>query len=121
MMKATAALIIGFVAVAYAAPSHAQEGSANTPADPWFATDKYLHGSISAGLAIAGYSATAFASHDVDLSLGVGAGLALGAGVAKELIDLHGPGDASWRDLTWDILGTASGLLVAWAADTYVF
>ena len=43
--------------------------------------------------------------------------VALGAGVGKELWDLNGPGDASWRDLTWDVIGTATGVLVASGVD----
>jgi putative lipoprotein len=43
--------------------------------------------------------------------------LGLGAGIAKELVDLGGAGDPSWRDLTWDVLGTVTGVLVASAID----
>jgi putative lipoprotein len=46
-----------------------------------------------------------------------GATLALGAGIAKELLDLAGTGDPSWRDLTWDVVGTATGVLVASGID----
>jgi uncharacterized protein YfiM (DUF2279 family) len=52
--------------------------------------------------------------------LGTGAALGLGAGVAKELFDLHTGGDPSWRDLAWDALGTATGLLVAYLVDLYI-
>ena len=38
-------------------------------------------------------------------------------GVAKELWDLSGHGDASWRDLTWDAVGTVTGLALAAAID----
>jgi len=37
--------------------------------------------------------------------LAVGGGFAFSLGVAKELWDLSGHGDASWRDLTWDAVG----------------
>ena len=47
----------------------------------------------------------------------MGGGLALSAGIAKELWDLSGHGDASWRDLTWDVVGTVTGLAVAAAID----
>lgn len=89
-------------------------------ADPWFGRDKALHFSVSAGLAGAGYGATAALSDDVRWRVPVGASVALGAGVAKELYDLTGRGDASWRDLTWDVIGTATGLGIAWLIDHLV-
>ena len=49
--------------------------------------------------------------------IGAGAALAVGAGVAKELWDLDGHGDASWRDLSWDLIGAATGLLVSVGVD----
>jgi len=89
-------------------------------ADPWFGRDKALHFSVSATLASAAYGATAATSLDPRWRLPVGASVALGAGVAKELYDLTGRGDASWRDLTWDVIGTATGLGVAWLIDHLV-
>ena len=50
----------------------------------------------------------------------VGASLALAAGIGKELWDLGGHGDASWKDLTWDAVGTATGVLTARAIDWVV-
>ena len=49
----------------------------------------------------------------------VGGSVAMGAGIAKELWDLAGHGDPSWRDLTWDALGTAFGLVIAWTVDHF--
>lgn len=46
--------------------------------------------------------------------------MALGAGVAKEVADLAGLGHPSWKDLAWDVVGTGTGLLVAWAIDALV-
>jgi putative lipoprotein len=51
------------------------------------------------------------------LRAGAGAALAVGAGVAKELWDLDGHGDASWRDLGWDLIGAAAGILVVAGVD----
>lgn len=118
-MKAFAGLPALFViAMALPSPAAASDGPVS---DPWFARDKYLHGSVSAALAIGGYGGGALVSPKPDTRLAVGGGLALTAGVAKELFDMAGAGDASWRDLTWDVMGTASGLVVAWLVDTYVF
>jgi putative lipoprotein len=85
--------------------------------DPWLGEDKALHFAATAGLAILGYGSTSYFTEDVRIRLAVGGGLALVAGIAKELADLAGAGNPSWKDLTWDVLGTAAGLLVAWGLD----
>jgi putative lipoprotein len=85
--------------------------------DPWFGRDKALHFGATALIASDGYFGTALATDDRPVRLAVGGGLALVAGVGKELWDLSGRGDASWRDLTWDVVGTATGLAVAAAID----
>jgi putative lipoprotein len=85
--------------------------------DPWFGRDKALHFGASAILASGGYGATSLVTEDRRVRLGVGGGFALALGTAKELWDLSGHGDASWRDLTWDAVGTVTGLAVAAAID----
>jgi putative lipoprotein len=85
--------------------------------DPWFGQDKALHFSASALLAGGGYGWGALWGWEVAGRVGLGAGVALGAGVGKELYDLSGGGDASTRDLAWDVVGTVTGLLVAWSID----
>jgi putative lipoprotein len=99
-----------------AALAGAREARAADP-DPWFGRDKALHFGASALLAVGGYGATALVTDDRRVRLAVGGGFAFSLGVAKELWDLSGHGDASWRDLTWDAVGTATGLAVAAAVD----
>jgi uncharacterized protein YfiM (DUF2279 family) len=41
----------------------------------------------------------------------------VGVGAAKEVWDLDGHGDASWRDLTWDLIGATTGVLFSLAVD----
>ena len=60
-------------------------------------------------------------SDDVRVRLGVGAGFALTVGIGKELWDLAGHGDPSWKDLAWDALGTGVGVLIAWIVDRLFF
>lgn len=88
--------------------------------DPWFAPDKALHFSFSAGIAGLGYGGAALFTEDRAVRLAVGGGLALTAGIAKELLDLAGLGQPSWKDLVWDLAGTATGLLVSWLVDLLV-
>lgn len=86
-------------------------------ADDWFGPDKALHYGISVGLSAGGYAAglALFDSREPRLALGFG--LAVTAGAGKELYDLAGHGDPSWRDFTWDLLGAATGALLAWTID----
>jgi len=91
--------------------------------DPWFGPDKALHFGVSAGIAGAGYllSYPWLPENEVGRLI-VGGSAALAAGVAKELFDLTtGPGRPSWKDLTWDVAGTAAGLAVTWWLDVILF
>jgi putative lipoprotein len=88
--------------------------------DPWFGKDKWLHFGASTALAAGGYALGAAIWERPEPALAVGAGLALGAGVGKEILDLAGMGHPSWRDLAWDVAGTGVGLLLAWAIHSAV-
>lgn len=91
--------------------AHAQES------DPWFGRDKALHFTATASIAVVGYGASAMLTDHRPTRVTAAATLAMGAGIGKELWDLAGSGDASWKDLTWDLVGTATGVLVASAVD----
>jgi putative lipoprotein len=89
-------------------------------ADPWFARDKALHFDVSAGIAAAGYGVSAGWLVDARWkALALGGGVALAAGAGKELLDLThiDGGDPSWKDFTWDVIGTVAGLAIAWGMD----
>ena len=110
----TSALLVSLTGT-LAAPQIAR---ANAPdADPWFGQDKLVHFAASGSLAIVGYAGASMLTEDRPLRIGAGAALAVSAGVAKELWDLDGHGDASWRDLSWDLLGAVTGLLVSVGVD----
>lgn len=100
------------------APAHAEDGTEDD--DPWFGRDKALHFSFSAALATGGYAGAGLLTDDRRWRLLAGGSLAIAAGVGKELFDLSGRGDASARDLTWDAIGAATGLLVAWTVDRFL-
>jgi putative lipoprotein len=98
--------------------------AAPTPAaaqDDWLGRDKALHFGASFALAGAGYAGGAALSREPVVRLGIGAAVALGAGIAKEMYDRSGHGDPSLKDLTWDALGTATGLVTAWLVDHFLF
>ena len=54
------------------------------------------------------------------MRIGVGVGLALTAGIAKELFDLAGFDDPSWKDFAWDCAGTAVGVVLSWIVDVFI-
>jgi putative lipoprotein len=88
--------------------------------DPWIARDKALHFDVSAGIAAGGYGVSAGWVVDARWkALAIGGGLAIAAGAGKELLDathVFG-GDPSWKDFTWDVVGTIAGLAIAWGMD----
>jgi putative lipoprotein len=113
-MRKPTAVFAAAAVFALAAPAAAQD------ADPWFARDKALHFDASAGLAAVGYAASAGWLVDARWkALAVGGGVALAAGAGKELLDATHVlgGDPSWRDFTWDVIGTVAGLALAWGMD----
>lgn len=88
--------------------------------DDWFGRDKALHFGATFALAGAGYAGGAALSDEPVVRFGAGTTLAMGAGIAKELYDRSSGGDPSLKDLTWDALGTATGLVTAWLIDRYL-
>jgi len=93
--------------------------------DPWFGQDKALHFSATALLACDGYATAAVFSKREGVRLAAGAGVAIAAGAAKEVYDKYAGGDASMRDLTWDVVGAATGSIVSsfasWLIDRNLF
>ena len=68
-----------------------------------------------------GYAGASAFSKRESTRLTTGAGLALAAGTAKEVYDGYSGGDASLRDLTWDVVGAATGTVLSWLVDRYLF
>ena len=94
--------------------------AARAEPDPWLGRDKALHFSASAVIAGAGYGGASLLTDDRRWRLAAGAGLAIAAGAGKEIADANGHGDPSWRDFTWDLIGAATGLGIAWLIDRWV-
>jgi putative lipoprotein len=113
MWKARRALVFAGVALSMTSEARAQQQNA----DPWFGHDKALHFAASASIATIAYGGAALKTEDRSTRVAAAITIALGAGVLKETWDLAGHGDASWRDLTWDVVGTATGVLFAYAID----
>lgn len=88
--------------------------------DPWFGPDKTLHFAASGTIAAGSYVVGASLFRARGGALIFGGAVAGAAGIGKEVLDLAGFGDPSWRDLAWDGIGTATGLLLAWSIDLIV-
>jgi putative lipoprotein len=86
-------------------------------ADPWFGPDKALHFGISVALSAGGYAASSIWLDTRTERAIAGGTFSLTLGAGKELWDLSGHGDPSWRDFTWDAIGTGVGLALAVAGD----
>lgn len=82
------------------------------PADPWFGRDKLYHFVGSAVIQGAGHAIGRSAGLDYREAAWTAAGLTLSAGVAKELYDRADGRFFSWRDLTADVAGGATGAVV---------
>lgn len=98
-------------------------GSSNaraSAADPWFGRDKALHFGISLALGAAGYAAASPWLDTKGERALVGGAFSLTLGAGKELWDLSGHGDPSFRDFTWDVVGTAFGVALAMGVDALV-
>lgn len=113
------AAFVGFVGFA-AFACLLSPGSARATDDPWFGRDKQKHFGASAIIAAGGYGAAAPFTESMTTRAIVGGSLAFTAGLAKEAWDLAGHGQPSWRDLTWDAVGTTVGVAVALAIDVVV-
>ena len=85
--------------------------------DPWFGRDKALHLSFSAAIALQGYAVSSVLTDDWRWRWLTGGSAGLAAGAGKEALDAIGSGDASWKDFTWDVIGTAAGLGLALVID----
>jgi len=96
----------------------ASEARAAPPIDPFFGRDKALHFSLSAAIAAGSYGGVSLLGLHGQTNRLVTAGtITLGIGYTKEVADAMGFGTPSWKDLVWDIFGTAVGLGVAVAVD----
>lgn len=94
-----------------ATPARAEEP------DPWVGPDKWLHFGVSVGLTLGGYGTSSLFLGEPWQRATAGAGFSLTLGAGKELYDLSGHGDPSWKDFTWDVAGTAVGVGLALLVD----
>jgi putative lipoprotein len=86
-------------------------------ADPWFGPDKALHFGVSVALSAGGYAVSSIWLDTRTERAVAGSAFSLTLGAGKELWDLSGHGDPSWRDFTWDVIGTGVGVALAVAGD----
>lgn len=80
--------------------------------DPWFGRDKLLHFVASAAIQGTAHAVLRANGADYGRASRGAAIVTLTVGVSKEVWDHRRGGDASWRDLTWDAAGGATGAVV---------
>ena len=93
---------------------------ARADTDDFWGRDKALHFGFSAVIASGTYAVSASFFDARYPPLLLGAGVSLGLGTAKELADLAGMGTPSWKDFAWDVIGTVTGLGLAYGIDLLV-
>lgn len=86
-------------------------------ADDWLGTDKAVHFEISVAMTTGAYALSSLKLDGMPARAAIGAGFSLAVGAGKELWDLSGHGDPSWKDFAWDAIGTAVGLGLAITID----
>ena len=86
-------------------------------ADDWLGADKAAHFGYSAAFGAAATTTIPLAGGPGPdwRSFALGAGIGVLPGMAKEVWDLSGRGDASWKDLAWDAIGALAGAGIVWA------
>ena len=81
--------------------------------DSWFGIDKIKHFFMSAFIESVSYSALQAAHVKRRPALAGAIGVSAAFGVARELKNKRTPGNwFSYRDLTWDAIGTAAGAVM---------
>lgn len=113
-LRWSAVLAVVLCLLCGATTAHAQAAGSG---DSWWGRDKALHFSFSAAISVGSYALAIPIWEDPVPRAVFAASLGLGAGVAKELYDLAGYGDPSYRDLAWDVLGVTLGTFLSLLID----
>jgi len=89
--------------------------------DAWWGKDKQAHFFVSSGIAAATYLWLGQSQMEPFLRMGVSTGVVLGLGAIKEVWDVLGHGHPSWKDMTWNVIGSVVGLVVAWVVEYWLW
>jgi uncharacterized protein YfiM (DUF2279 family) len=89
--------------------------------DAWWGKDKRKHLLLSSGAAFAGYLWLGSMELEPAFRIGLTTLTVLGAGALKEAWDTGGRGQASWKDMAWNVVGNAVGLLLAWVVERWLW
>ena len=89
-------------------------------ADQWWAYDKGEHLIATTVISSLGTQVPRFWVESVFARAAIGFGAAVVVGAGKELLDLTGFGDPSWKDFTWDVIGAAVGTVISLAVEWVV-
>jgi len=101
------------LALAFTLATLAPAAASAAPPDPWLGPDKALHFTLSTMISSGAYGVSTYSTDSVATRVAFGAGVGIAVGAAKELLDMTGFGDPSWKDFAWDLIGTAVGVGIA--------
>lgn len=109
---AEVAIVPGPGAACVAPPAAVPDGLAAAPPDDhWFAEDKARHATLSFAATPFAYGTARLAGVGHDESVLAAAGFAVAAGIWKEIRDERIGRGWSAKDLVWDAIGVAAGVL----------
>ena len=95
-------------------------GRAQAQGDAWWGKDKQKHFLVSSSAAFATYVWLGHSGLESPIRMGAAAMLVLSAGALKEARDAMGYGHASWKDMTWNVIGSVVGLVVGWVVERWL-
>jgi putative lipoprotein len=120
MSRRGAGFASAVAAVAFASVLAIPASAHATQPDAWLGNDKALHFASSGAISAGGYAIGAVVFDSRRSALVLGGVLSAAAGIGKEVRDLAGFGDPSWKDLAWDGIGLVTGLASALSVDVAV-
>lgn len=104
------------VSLAWSHPAAASDPQ-SPGSEPWWGRDKALHLGFSAGLAATGYGVSSMWLDSAWQRASAGSAFALTLGAGKELADWAGYGHPSYKDMLYNLAGTALGVALAYLVD----
>jgi len=119
-MRAVNSARQAFLAAALLGACWAGAGSVADAQERSFAPDKRLHFAVSAGVAFGCVLVLDRVELSATLRTSLSLAIPLGLGLGKEVFDAARGGEFSHADLAWDVVGVATGLVLAYLVELWL-